>query len=314
MNKAIVISALGRKTFTAKQVLILKKSLRVRFFSCLTPMNPFDFIKLVRPYPIIGLTRRSLRNLDRNILEKLVNLKGLAIYATGYEWIDLEYLVEKKIAVSYLPDYSTLSAAEHALGSLLTLTRRIHLSFDKTRGLVTRDVSLRGQELFGKTVGIVGFGRIGRRLAELLKPFQVRFIYNDIKTIASSFGTQSSLKSLLRQSNVVFLCCPLNRGQKPLLGKEEINQIKRGGLIINISRPGLVDHDYLLRALRKKTVSGYALDEQLDILTNARNVEAGRILQTGHTAWYSTEVIERGTQGWVENLEALGAGKKRNRI
>lgn len=312
MKNAAVFSALGAGTFTIPQREFLRRNLSIRFIPCLKPLSREHFVRLARPFQVIGITRRTLKDFGPPIIDRLPFLESVAIYAAGFEWVDAAYLGERGIRLSYLPDYCTATVAEHAMGCLLALSRRIPLSYDRARKRVPPSVSLRGWELRGKTLGVVGFGRIGRRAAALARAFGMGVIWTDPRP--NKAPGRLGLTRLLGESDAVLLCASSRRGAGPLLGKKELGRLQRGAVIVNVSRASLVDHRALIPLLRRRSVAGYAVDDDLDILEKAAGVEPGRILQTAHTAWYSDEAIKRGTQGWVENLVALGRGRGRNLV
>ena len=310
----MIISARGEQSFTPGQLKKLRSNLDCRFLKCMAPLSGSDFVRLARPYAVLGITRRAIKELDRTVIEKLLLLEGIAIYATGHEWVDTACLRRRKIVLSFLPDYATVSVAEHAFGCLLALSRRIHLSFDRVRGIVPSDVSLRGWELRGKTLGIIGYGRIGRQVARFGAAFGMCIIFTDDKKAGAANVRQVPLIRLLKTSDAVILCCSQSRNSRQLLGRKELERMKRSTVLVNVGRAGLVDNNALLSLLKAKRIAGYAVDDSVELFNSARGLEPGRILQTGHTAWYSNEAIARGTQAWVDNLAALGSGRARNLV
>ena len=312
MKKALIFSARGLKSFTLDQIKLLQQSLDVRFVSCMKPLSPTRFIQLAGPYSVLGFTRRTIKDLNREMIDQLPSLREVAIYATGYEWVDSAYLAAKGIKLSYLPDYSSASVAEHAMGCLLVLSRRIQLSFDRTRGIAPPWVSLRGWELKGKNLGLIGFGRIGKKIAGLASAFGMKVFVADRKK--TGHRNQVSLRRLLCVSDAVVLTSSQERGGGAVLGRANFSWVRPGAVLVNVGRADLVDHGALLPLLRSKKINGYAVDGDVEILRRAKGVEPGRILQTAHTGWYSNEAMKRGTQTWVENLTAFGRGQSRNRV
>ncbi len=180
MKQGIIISALGKETFSEHQIKKMEANLNVDFYAQKEPFKDNELVKRIKPYNIVAITRRSTKDIGINIIEQLNNLTGLAIFSTGYEWVDVKYLTQKGVKVSYIPEYSTTSVAEHTIALLLTAFRRIHLSYDYSRDLIDKSVSLRGYELQGKKIGIIGFGRIGQKVFSMLQAFDVNIKYYDI--------------------------------------------------------------------------------------------------------------------------------------
>ncbi len=300
----IIISASGEQTFSDSQLNKLRETADIRFYARKDPLDNSEFIRLVQPFNVIGLTRRPVKNIDRTILEQLPDLKALALYSTGYEWVDTEYLQKKGVTVSYLPDYCTLTVAEHTIGMILSVSRRFQLSCDYAHGRIDRSISLRGFELFGKKVGIVGYGKIGMRVAELLKPFGVQTLWFDTIKPVNPAPFYCSFDMLLQESDIIVLTASKERDSVPIIGENEIAVMKRGVVIVNSSRADLVDTAVIAQALQKKIIFSYAVDDIVPQLQDM-NIEPGRVFQTAHTAWYSTEAIARGTETWVENIIGL---------
>ena len=307
----IIISASGTKTFTQEQLRRLNNTADVHFHAQPDSIDTDKFVSLVKEFDYVGLTRRPLKNLDQDLLSQLPCLKGLAIYSTGYEWVDTAYLKGKGIVLSYLPDYSTITVAEHTIGMLLSLSRRFQLSNDYACQRIDRSISLRGFELYGKTVGIIGYGRIGKRVAELLKPFGVTLLWYDIEKKSDDDLCYSSFDTLIQKADIIIITASKKRDAEPVIGYNEISSMKHGVVIVNSSRADLVDNNAMVSALISKKVFSYAVDDIVPALKN-ENIEPGRVFETSHTAWYSTEAIARGTQMWVDNIIGLLQGKPVN--
>jgi phosphoglycerate dehydrogenase-like enzyme len=164
---AIVFAAKGRESLSISQQSAIEKVAVVQYRAILSPLPDDQFIEICQTAEYIGLTRRACKDFHAGIIHNLPCLKGVSVYATGTEWMDVEELQTQQIAWRFLPDYSLTTVAEHAIGMLLTLSRRIHLSDRIAASELPSGISLRGWELSGKTVGIIGMGRIGSRIARL---------------------------------------------------------------------------------------------------------------------------------------------------
>ncbi len=313
MKKCVIFSAKGEASFTTLQLEKLKSLLDVTFIESINSRSDKEIIELTRNFEIIGITRRTTKNLNGNILSNLPIIKSIAIYSTGYEWIDLNVAHDNNVEISFLPEYSAQTVAEHTMAVLLTLTRRIHLSYDKVRGNIPETTSLRGMELSGKTLGIIGLGRIGKRFAKLAEAFGMKIIFYDIKKIFSPYKSCDSIESLIKISDIVTLLTPQTRDQNPIFTKNEIDLIENSIILINTSRSDLVDNKAIIDGIEQKKIYGYAVDDTVDLFQNSK-IEDGRILQTGHTAWYSDEAILRGTNQWVENILAFAKDEPINLI
>jgi phosphoglycerate dehydrogenase-like enzyme len=285
--RVLVFSAKGRDSLTADQCWQLESCSEVRYVTVLNPLADEEIISLCRDVDYIGLTRRTTKNFHSELINALPQLKGLSLYATGTEWVDQAALSRRQIQCRFLPDYSRDSVAEHTIGMLLTLSRRIHLSDRVAREDLPRSVSLRGWEVKSKTVGIVGMGRIGQRVAELLQGFGVGVVYFDIvrKNIDASIARGlDSQEQVLSQSDIVILCASMNRDSPTLIAETELNQMQAHAVLLNPGRAELVDREAILQALKMRRIAAYAIDDRIFAPAEIAQLEHGRLLQTGHTA------------------------------
>jgi lactate dehydrogenase-like 2-hydroxyacid dehydrogenase len=293
----IIFSAKGRDSLSDSQQKAVEAIAKVKYIANLSPLSDDHLIQLCQKAKYIGLTRRTCIDFHAGIIRSLPHLKGISVYTTGIEWIDLVELQACNINLKFLPDYSAITVAEHAIGLLLTLSRRIHLSDRKARAEITQDVSLRGWELSGK--------KIGYRIAYLSKAFNMQVSYYDPKHATHPEFKAVSFDQLIQQSDVVMLAASLNRENPVIITSEVLENMNRGVYIINPARPALVDNSAMIKSIKSGKVAGYAVDDNPFSVDDLHNVEPGRIVQTGHTGWYSNEAMERGTETWINNLVDL---------
>jgi phosphoglycerate dehydrogenase-like enzyme len=304
-SKIVIFSAKGRASLSVSQQKAIEAIANVTYIANLVPLPDEQLIDLCKSANYIGLTRRTCTDFHAKLIRSLPHLKGLSVYATGIEWIDLAELQACNVSLKLLPDYSATTVAEHAIGLLLTLSRRIHLSDRKAASEIDQGVSLRGWELSGKKIGILGLGRIGSRIAHLAKAFGMEVSYYDPKIKDHAEFNCVSFEQLIQQSDVVMLAASLNRENPVIITADVLRAMQQGVYIINPSRPALVEHQAILQEIRSGRVAGYAVDDNVFSLDELHSVEIGRILQTGHTGWYSNEAMERGTEMWINNLVDL---------
>ncbi len=303
-----------KSSFSNEQISLLEAAADVTFYQLKQQISNDQLIAIIKDYEYVGITRRPSKDLDSCFFQQLSQLKGLAIYSTGYEWVDVQFAMSQGIKLSYLPDYSTVSVAEHAVGMLLSVLHRIHLSYDYSRDFLKTGVSMRGYELQGKKVGIVGFGKIGKKVFEMLKGFLVKVTYFDTnEAVQSEYPMLFEEKDeLLRTSDVIILCSSKRRNLSYIIDFEDVDLMKQGVCIINPARVDLVNNEAILKGISSKKIFTYAVDEKVEYFKN--RVEPGRILCTGHTGWYTSEALERGTEQWVQNILSLLRGEPKNLI
>ena len=308
--RIVVVTAAGMRTFTPLQLERLRGAGDVAFHLRTGPIAARELGGLAERADVLAVTPRSVPRLDGRALDELPeSVRAIAVFATGVDFVDLEAAERRGIAVAHLPDYSAISVAEHTIALLLTLSRRVHLARDRVLGRVPAGTSLRGWEAYGKTMGVVGAGRIGTRVVPLAEALGMRVL------VADPRHGGDELENVLAAADVVSLHVPLVHGAPPLLGSGEIATMRRGAYLLNVSRSGLVDEHAVVDAVASGHLAGYAVDDRIHDRTRAARLAAeGRILETGHTAWYSDEAIERGVDCWVENVVALAAGSPRNLV
>jgi phosphoglycerate dehydrogenase-like enzyme len=313
--KTSIITAMGVKNFTEQDVSFLRNVSDATFHTISRPISIEASTGLLKDTDYLAVTPRSVPFIDYHFVQGLPKLKGISIFATGVDHINLEALNERGILLSNLPDYSTTSVAEHTIGLMLAMSRRIHLSNDRVRGLVSPTTSIRGFELSHKTLGIIGFGRIGKLVAQFARAFNMNILVYDpyIEKHPYSHVKHVSLKELFRLSDWISFHHPFSREEGILYGAELLSQTKKGVTLINTARPGLVDSDCVEAYIRKGHIRGYAVDEI--VYTNGKAADLiteGRIIQTGHSAWYSTEVLDRGYSMLLQNLYHFIIGNPTN--
>ncbi len=203
---------------------------------------------------------------DRACLEALAELdvKLVALRCAGYNNVDLVAASELGIAVVRVPAYSPHAVAEHTVGLLLTLNRKIHRAYNRVRELNFSLSGLVGFDICGKTVGIVGTGKIGQIVAQIFRGFDANVLaYDPFPNLewAGANGIQyTDLKDLLSASDIVSLHLPLSPDSLYLLNAQTISQMKRGAIIVNTSRGKLIDTTAVIHALKSGHLGGVALD------------------------------------------------------
>ena len=202
--------------------------------------------------------------LSAPVLRKLPQLKMIATRSTGFDHIDLVPCRKRKIVVSNVPSYGENTVAEHTFALILALSRNIHRAYMRTiRGDFSLE-GLRGFDLQGKTIGVIGAGHIGMHVIKMARGFGMKILAFDVRQnafLAEVLGFQyATLDEILKQSDVLSLHAPYSEKTKHLIGKHNIKQIKRGAILVNTSRGGLVDTDALIQALDDGILAGAGLD------------------------------------------------------
>lgn len=268
--------------------------------------------------------------LDREVIDGLVEagVRLVALRCAGYNNVDLSY-AKGRLKVVRVPAYSPHSVAEHTVALILTLNRKIHKAYLRTRdGNFSLD-GLQGFDLYNKTAGIVGAGKIAQVLMKILKGFGMRVIaydpypnYDVAREISFEFV---DLDTIYRESDIISLNCPLTAETKYMINEDTMKLMKDGVMIVNTGRGALVDSIDLIEALKDKKVGAAALDVyeeegdyffedfSADIVEDdilARLLSFNNVLITSHQAFFTREALEAIAMVTLENIAEYSRGEK----
>jgi len=256
--------------------------------------------------------------MDREMMALLPRLKYIGVLATGYNVVDIEAARERDIIVTNVPAYSTESVAQTVFAHLLTVTNRTeHYAqqnrlgrWAENRDFCYWDTEL--TELAGKTMGIVGLGNIGSRVAEIALAFgmQVKAMTSKKPEELPAGIQKAELQSLLASSDVVSLHCPLTEGTKHLIHRETLRLMKPSAILINTGRGPLVDDEALAEALNEGRFRAYCADVVTEEPPKADHplLHAPNAFITPHIAWATVEARKRLLQTAIGNVEAFVNG------
>ena len=206
---------------------------------------------------------RSRTQVDAQLLKKAKKAKAVVRAGVGLDNIDVDYCNENNIKVMNTPEAPSISVAELTIGLMLSLFRKIPQADSATKNKNWLKGELKGNELFGKTLGIVGFGRIGPQVAQRAKAFRMEILIHDTRVNqfqVSGFGELVPLNVLLQRSDVITLHLPLTPDTENMFMDEQFNQMKAGVYIINTARGPIINEQSLVKALKSGKVAGVALD------------------------------------------------------
>ena len=256
--------------------------------------------------------------MDREMMALLPRLKYIGVLATGYNVVDIEAARERDIIVTNVPAYSTESVAQTVFAHLLTVTNRTeHYAEQNRQGRWAEnrdfcywDTEL--TELAGKTMGIVGLGHIGRRVAEIALAFgmQVKAMTSKKAEELPAGIQKTELQSLLATSDIVSLHCPLTEGTRHLIHRETLRLMKPSAILINTGRGPLVDDEALAEALNEGRLRAYCADVVTEEPPKADHplLHAPNAFITPHIAWATVEARKRLLQTAIGNVEAFVNG------
>ncbi len=255
---------------------------------------------------------------NAEVIDELCSLgiKAIALRCAGFNNVDLRH-ANGKLAVFRVPAYSPYAVAEHAMAMLLTLVRRTHKAYIRTRDFNFSLNGLTGFDLHGRTVGVIGTGRIGRVFIDICCGFGMNVLAYDKYPARGADFEYTDLDRLLRKSDIVSLHCPLTEETYHILDGDGFAKMKKGAYVINTSRGALIDAEALLEAIKSRHIGGACLDvyeEESDIFfedrsghiveddTLARLIFMPNVLITSHQAFLTEDALEAIAATTVGNI------------
>ena len=260
------------------------------------------------------------------VIDRLCELgvKVLALRCAGYNNVDINY-AKGKLRVVSVPAYSPYAVAEHAMALLLTSIRRIHKGYIRTRDFNFSLNGLTGFDLHGKTMGVVGTGKIGRIFINICRGFGMDIIAYDKFPAKDSDIDYVELDELFSRSDIISFHCPLTDETYHMVDAESINKLKKGVVIINTSRGALIDAEALLEGIKARKIGAACLDvyeEEADVFfqdfsghiiaddTLARLISMPNVIVTSHQAFLTEEALSNIAETTVRNLIACHNGEE----
>lgn len=272
---------------------------------------------------------------NKEVIDRLheMGVNILLLRCAGFNNVDMKYAYGK-IHVLRVPAYSPYAVAEHAMALLLTSIRRIHKAYIRSRDFNFSLTGLTGFDLHGKTVGIIGTGKIGRVFSDICRGFGMKVLAYD-KFPAEDFADGDTVKytdmdTLFKNSDIISLHCPLTDETHHIIGEEALGKCKKGVVIINTSRGALVDTEALLDGIKSRKVGAACLDvyeEESDLFFEdnsghildddilARLISMPNVIVTSHQAFLTDEALNNIAETTIDNLLTfLNTGKCQNEL
>lgn len=260
---------------------------------------------------------------DAAVIDAMVDngVKLLALRCAGFNNVDLK-AAKGKLPVVRVPAYSPYAVAEYSLALMLSLNRKMHRAYWRTRDGNFSLNGLMGFDMHGKTIGIIGTGKIARILIRLLKGFGMRILaydlYPDMKFAGEEGISYVSLDELYRESDIISLHCPLTDQTKYMIDKDSIDKMKEGVMIINTGRGQLINTNDLIEGLKEKKIAAAGLDvyeeegeyfyedksdKIIDDDVLARLLSFNNVIVTSHQAFFTKEALHNIAETTLQNIE-----------
>lgn len=296
-------------------------------------------IKQLQDVDIISVFIYS--TLSADVLKELPSLKLIVTRSTGFDHIDIAYAAKHNIIVSNVPNYGANTVAEHTFALLLALSRKLVPSIERTRRGNFELEGLRGFDLHGKTIGVIGVGHIGTEVIRMAKGFGMHVVaysrHPDEALARRMHVTFLRLPELLRVADVITLHVPYTKQTRHIINKRNIKKLKKGSILINTARGGLIETEAILYALDKGLLQGVGLDvleeecgikeerqllagkfkQECDLRTQLLNhvlLAKDNVLITPHNAFNSNEALQKILDVTVEDIVSFEKKKPHNTV
>ena len=254
------------------------------------------------------------------VIDKLeeYGVKMVALRCAGYNNVDVKHAFGR-LHVVHVPAYSPYAVAEHAAALLLTSVRRIHKAYNRTRDFNFSLSGLTGFDLYGKTVGVVGTGKIGRVFIDICRGFGMKVIAYDAFPAKDSGIEYVTLDKLFSESDIISLHCPLTDDTKHMINSSSIEKMKKGVVVINTSRGAIIDAEALLEGIKARKIGAACLDvyeEEADIFFEDRSghilndellsrlISMPNVIVTSHQAFLTEEALSNIAETTVSNIRS----------
>ncbi|MCR4335575.1 MAG: hydroxyacid dehydrogenase [archaeon] len=295
--------------------------------------------KKISSFDAIGVFIYS--QVTSKVLDQLPKLKLITTLSTGFDHIDLEECKKRKIIVTNVPTYGENTVAEHTFALLLTLSRKILEAYNRTQRADFSADGLKGFDLKDKTIGVIGCGHIGQHVVRIANGFQMKVIVYEPhkdKILEKKLGFKYvSLDYLYKNSDIITFHVPLVESTKHMVNKGTLAKFKKGVILINTARGGIIDTAALITGLSKGIIGGAGLDvlegecyireekqvinknfpKECNLKTILQNhvlIKEPNVLITPHCAFNSQEALERILETTIKNIDGFSAKKKVNAV
>ena len=320
------IAFFDAKSYDVESFKNIESEIKFKFFE--TKLN-IDTVRLAEGTD--GVCVFVNDTLSAEVIEELcrMNIKVIALRCAGYNNVDFKAL-KGRIPVVHVPAYSPYAVAEHAMAMLLTSIRRVHKAYIRTKDFNFSLAGLTGFDLYNKTVGIIGTGKIGRVFIDICKGFKMKVIAYDKYPNSEIDVEYVSLDEIFKRSDIISLHCPLNRETYHIIDEDSIEKMKKGVMLLNTSRGALIDAEALLKGIKERKIGGACLDvyeEESDFFfedfsghivdddTLARLISMPNVIVTSHQAFLTKEALQNIAETTTKNIfEILKTGKCENLI
>lgn len=276
-----------------------------------------EFIAKCQDADILIVGSSGVDRLSEKIFSSLKNLKFVSLLTVGHAWVDVNAAQKHGIPVSNVKGSNSESVAEHTWGMILDLSKRItEFYFDaRTKGAY-KFMDYQGKEVFGKTLGVIGLGDIGKKVARIANGFNMRVLGVNKSGKLVKGVELVSLPVLFKQSHVIAVCVPITSETENLISDKEFGMMKDGAILVNCAREKIVNKQAVLKALKSGELFGYGVETEImkPIPLDDPYFDHPRIVLNPHNAFNTEDAERKGDEMVIDNVNSFLAGKPQNLI
>jgi phosphoglycerate dehydrogenase-like enzyme len=279
-------------------------------------LNADEVVELANDSEVLVAGSSGVEKIDKTLIDRLPKLKLIALLTVGIDWVDVAYAKEKGVVVSNIKGANSESVAEQTWGMILDLAKRIS-EFDRdarTKGAF-RFNDYKGKEIFGKTLGVIGLGDIGKKVVRGAKGFDMRVLGLNKSKQPVEGVELVDLSQLLKESDVIAVCAPLTPETNNIISANEISQMKDGVILVNTSREELVNKYAVVESLKSGKIFGYGIETA--IMTPISKDDpyftvSAKVIATPHNAFNTEDADKKSYELVADNIKAWVEGKPQN--
>jgi D-3-phosphoglycerate dehydrogenase len=271
-----------------------------------------ELIELVRDVDYLILGSSGIKFFSKKVFSVAKKLKVISMLGAGVDVVDLDAAKESNVLITNARGANSQSVAEHIFGVALSLSKRIVESHEKLREKGVNFEGFEGIELYGKTLGIIGFGEIGSRVAKIASGFDMEVLYYQRTRLDINEYKYVGLEDLFSRADIIVVAVPGNESTNGLINQELLSKMKNKSILVSISRESVVDEEYILEMLDSKKIFGFGFDADINESPNPLFYKYPNVVITPHTAFFTQESEAKVENTAVENIIKFHEGNPQN--
>jgi glycerate dehydrogenase len=278
-------------------------------------LNTDEVVVLAKDAEVLIAGSSGIASISKELIEKLPKIRFIALLTVGIDWVDVAYAKTKGIVICNIKGANSESVAEHTWGMILDLSKRIsEFDRDARQKGAYKFSEYKGKEIYGKTLGIIGLGDIGKKVARGALGFDMKVLGCNRSKKSVQNVILVDLDELLKASDVIAVCAPLTSETKNMISKTEIEKMKDGVILVNTSREELVDKVAVLEGLCSGKIFGYGIETAMmtPIPPDDLYYSVSRVVLTPHNAFNTEEADKKSYELVLDNILAWFNGKPQN--